>query len=142
MMLGIIPKIPLDILSMLDIMSSMRHDPHSLSRFLRIARERKGLTLRAVEEATGISNAYLSQLEGGKIRQPSPIVLHKLSQLYGVSYATAMEYAGYPVPGRSTEASEEPLFASRLGPITKEEEEALMEYLEFLRSRRKRDGKR
>jgi transcriptional regulator with XRE-family HTH domain len=127
---------------MLDIMSSMKNDPHGLSQFLRIARERKGLTLRAVEEAAGISNAYLSQLEGGKIRQPSPVVLHKLSQLYGVSYATAMEYAGYPVPGRSTDASEEPLFASRLGPITQEEEEALIEYLEFLRSRRKRGGKR
>jgi transcriptional regulator with XRE-family HTH domain len=127
---------------MLDIMSSMMHEPHSLSQFLRVARERKGFTLRAVEEATGISNAYLSQLEGAKIRQPSPIILHKLSQLYGISYTTAMEYAGYPVPGRSTDASEEPLFASRLGPITKEEEEALMEYLEFLRSRRKRGGKR
>jgi len=65
---------------------------------LRTARERKGLTLRAVEQATEVSNAYLSQLESGKIKQPSPIVLHKLSQLYGISYADAMRFAGYPLP--------------------------------------------
>jgi HTH-type transcriptional regulator, competence development regulator len=59
------------------------------------------LTLRAVEQATEVSNAYLSQLESGKIKQPSPIVLYKLSQLYGVSYADAMRFAGYPLPDNS-----------------------------------------
>jgi transcriptional regulator with XRE-family HTH domain len=40
------------------------------------------LTLRAVERATGVSNANLSQLESGKIRQPSPLVLHNLEKRY------------------------------------------------------------
>jgi transcriptional regulator with XRE-family HTH domain len=79
----------------------MRGTRPGLSHFLRTARERKGLTLRAVEQATEVSNAYLSQLESGKIKQPSPIVLHKLTQLYGVSYADAMRFAGYPVPGEN-----------------------------------------
>jgi transcriptional regulator with XRE-family HTH domain len=38
------------------------------------ARKRKRLTLRAVQEAVGTSNAYLSQLETGKVQSPSPIL--------------------------------------------------------------------
>lgn len=119
-------------------MRSQNREPNTkLGKFLQAARERKSLTLRAAEKATGVSNAYLSQLENGKIRQPSPVVLHKLSELYEVSYANALELAGYPVPNRSGDSASYARFASRLGPLTEEEEEALVEYLDFLRSRRK-----
>lgn len=50
----------------------------------RTIREAKGLTLREVEEATGISNAYLSQLETGKIKRPSYKVIKQLSEYYGI----------------------------------------------------------
>jgi transcriptional regulator with XRE-family HTH domain len=109
-----------------------------LGAFLKGARSSRGLTLRAVEEATGVSNAYLSQLEGGKIQRPSPAVLYKLCHWYGASYATAMEYAGHPVPKDHPASAAGSLFASRLGQTTREEEDALLEYLEFLRSKRKR----
>src|SRR5262249_32401593 len=69
-----------------------------LGTLLADARKRKRLTLRAVQEAVGISNAYLSQLETGKVQSPSPIVLHKLSELYGLPYATVVQEAGYPLP--------------------------------------------
>ena len=67
-----------------------------LGRYLKSLRQQRELTLRAVEKETEVSNAYLSQLEGGKIRNPSPTVLHKLSRFYGSSYATLMKSAGYP----------------------------------------------
>lgn len=41
-----------------------------------------GLTLRQVEEKTGLSNAYLSQLENGKIKKPSHEVVMKLNEIY------------------------------------------------------------
>lgn len=41
-----------------------------------------GLTLREVESMTGISNAYLSQLENGKIKKPSFDVVQKLNNVY------------------------------------------------------------
>jgi transcriptional regulator with XRE-family HTH domain len=107
----------------------------TLSRFLRLARERHSLSLRSVEEQTGVSNAYLSQLEHGRIRQPSPVILHKLSELYGISYADVMRLAGYPFPG-SRERDEKPQALARFGDVTPDEERALMEYLEFLRTRR------
>ena len=113
-----------------------------LGAFLQAAREQKGLTLRAVEKATGVSNPYLSQIESGRIRQPSPVVLHKLSNLYEVQYVDVLVLAGYPVPSRSSASSDLSGVAARLGPVTKKEEVALIEYLEFLRTRRRRGGKK
>jgi transcriptional regulator with XRE-family HTH domain len=129
---------PLDKLSRLVIISFMSTDKISLGTLLRGGRERKSLSLRAVERATGVSNAYLSQLESGKIRQPSPVVLHKLAGLYELPYATIMERAGYPAVTEAGAVAQPSVIDSRLGPITTEEEHALREYLEFLRSRRGR----
>lgn len=93
------------------------------------------MSLREVEGKTGISNAYLSQLENGRISEPSPTVLHKLSALYGISYETVLDKAGYPVPRMSDTAAAR--LNARFGGVTREEEMALTEYLEFLRSRRR-----
>ncbi len=114
----------------------MSHE-EQLGSYLKRARNTAGLTLRAVEGETGISNGYLSQLESGQVRRPSPMNLHKLSELYRLPYAEVMEAAGYPIP--STQYSnEEQRFFARLGETSNEEKEALLEYLEFMRTRRKR----
>jgi transcriptional regulator with XRE-family HTH domain len=114
----------------------------TLGQFLKTVREDKGLTLRSVENSTGISNAYLSQLEGDKIKQPSPIVLHKLAELYGASYTTLLDLAGYPVPGADNRNVKQSSLAARIGHVTSDEEDALVEYLEFLRARRKKGGRK
>src|SRR5579871_2583487 len=111
----------------------MGEKPNQLGSFLRNGRLAKDLSLRAVEDATGISNAYLSQLEGGKIQKPSPAILYKLCELYGTSYITAMAMTGYPVPNETFPSEQQHSFAARLGPTTEEEEDALIDYLEFLR---------
>ena len=114
----------------------MSHEDQ-LGAYLKRARKTAGLTLRAVEGKTGISNGYLSQLESGQVRRPSPMNLHKLSELYRLPYAEVMEAAGYPIP--STQYSnEEQRFFARIGETSNEEKEALLEYLEFMRTRRKR----
>ncbi len=56
--------------------------PSLLSLNFKSMRKEKGLTLRKVEEITGISNAYLSQLETGKIKQPSYTTVVTLIMLY------------------------------------------------------------
>ena len=108
----------------------------SLLADLRVA---KGLSLREVEEATGkaVSNAYLSQLEKGRIRKPSPNVLHRLAAVYGVPYERLMEKAGYLLP-RSGPAGtrRKRLAAFAIDDLTAEEEEELLKYLAFLRSRK------
>jgi len=114
----------------------MDREQLKLGGYLRSLREVNSMTLRAVEKKTGISNAMLSQLESGKVKRPSPIFLHKLAKLYGIPYETLMEKAGYPVPKpakANVPKMKRPFH--RLGPLTSEEEEDLLEYLLFIRSR-------
>lgn len=114
----------------------MSEDRNTLGRYLRAVRESKGYSLRDIQRETGISNAYLSQIERGKIIQPSPLILFKLSQICDVPYSTLLKLANYPVPVQEREEFSLSL-SRRIGPVTEEEAEALVEYLQFLRSRRK-----
>lgn len=111
--------------------------PSELGTILSDLRTAKGLSLRDVEEATGkaVSNAYLSQLENGKIQKPSPHVLHSLSGVYAVPYETLMERAGYLMPSQEGGGRRKRLAAFAIDDLTAEEEEELLKYLAFLRSR-------
>jgi transcriptional regulator with XRE-family HTH domain len=102
-------------------------------------RTAKGFSLREVEEATGnaVSNAYLSQLENGRIKKPSPNVLHSLSEVYAVPYEALMEKAGYLLPSEGSEGGHrKKLAAFAIDDLTAEEEEELLKYLAFLRTRK------
>jgi HTH-type transcriptional regulator, competence development regulator len=109
-----------------------------LGEELRRLRIEKGATLREVEKATDISNAYLSQLENGKAEQPSPRVLHKLAEYYKVPYNRLMEVAGYLQPSNGARQSgvgsiEAALMTSGL---TEDEEKTVAQFIEFLRLQR------
>jgi transcriptional regulator with XRE-family HTH domain len=108
-----------------------------LGALLADLRMAKGLSLREVEEASGkaVSNAYLSQLENGKIKKPSPNVLHSLAEVYLVPYETLMEKAGYLVPSGKGRGRRKRLAVFAIDDLTVEEEEELLKYLAFLRSR-------
>src|SRR5882724_7968068 len=86
--------------SMADAKLDEPNKAESLGRYLKSARLGSNMTLRDVEEATGkeVSNAYLSQLESGKINKPSPHILYALASVLGVSYESLMERVGYIVP--------------------------------------------
>jgi transcriptional regulator with XRE-family HTH domain len=114
--------------------------PLELGAMLADLRRAKGFSLREVEEATGraVSNAYLSQLENGKIRKPSPNVLHHLAKVYVVPYEALMERAGYLLPVENGSERRKRLAAFAIDDLTAEEEEELLKYLAFLRSRTSR----
>jgi transcriptional regulator with XRE-family HTH domain len=111
--------------------------PSDLGPVLADLRKAKGLSLREVQEASGnaVSNAYLSQLEKGKIKKPSPNVLHSLAEVYLVPYETLMEKAGYLVPSGKGRGRRKRLAVFAIDDLTVEEEEELLKYLAFLRSR-------
>lgn len=115
-------------------------DPRTLGTYLASLRASKGFTLREVEEATGkdVSNAYLSQLENGKITKPSPHILHSLSEVYAVEYEKLMEKAGYIMSSRSRTAGKKHGNAATFAVdnLTSEEERELLKYLAFLRSKK------
>ncbi len=112
----------------------------SLGTHLARLRRAAGLSLRQVEEATEqeVSNAYLSQLENNKIAKPSPNILHALAGVYAASYEDLMKRAGYitsdadPAGRRQAKAA---TFAIK--DLTPEEEQALIDYLAFIRQKRK-----
>jgi len=111
--------------------------PAELGTLLADLRVAKGLSLRQVEEATNnaVSNAYLSQLENGRIKKPSPNVLHSLAEVYVVPYETLTERAGYLLPAKKRDGRRRRLAAFAIDDLTAEEEEELLKYLAFLRSR-------
>jgi transcriptional regulator with XRE-family HTH domain len=114
-----------------------------LGAYLKSLRDSKGLTLREVEEKSGVSNAFVSQVESGKVKQPAPIILFKLAELYGIPYETLMERAGYPVSKKNTPTiGASAAIFHKLGKITEKEEQELLDYLTFLRSRAKREGRK
>lgn len=110
---------------------------NDLGTYLAKARKGLGLSLRTVEAETDISNAYLSQLETGKIKTPSPTILHTLALRYDVAYERLMALAGYPVPGNAADdpLARSPDLAARLGGVSPEEEEALVDFLSLIRKR-------
>lgn len=112
--------------------------PSSLGEGLKTAREMRKLSLREVEDVTGISNAYLSQLENDKVKKPSPHFLHKLATLYSIDYEMLMEAAGY-VQRKQKDGPKTLAGAALRGleSLTAEEEEQVAKYLAFLRSQRK-----
>ena len=59
-----------------------------------LKRLRGDTSLRGVQRLTGVSNAYLSQIEKG-IRHPGPKLLRRLAALYGVGVHELLRKAGY-----------------------------------------------
>ena len=101
----------------------------------------RGVTLREIEDATKLSNSYLSQLENEKVKTPSPHVLYKLAKFYEVPYERLMELTGYVWSnsssqikrGRDLGALEALLMSARL---SEEEEEKIIEFIKFIRAQR------
>jgi transcriptional regulator with XRE-family HTH domain len=117
----------------------------TLGQYLASIRTDRRLTLRQVEEATEkeVSNAYLSQIENDKIQQPSPNVLHALAEIYGIDYGQLMEMAGYITHaknrGNDQRHGRVATFADHT--LTPSEESELIQYLKFIRSRKRQSDK-
>lgn len=62
---------------------------------LRDMRKLKGFTIRELADRSGVSAAYISQLENGNRGVPSPDVLMKLSEGLNTPYPDLMQLAGY-----------------------------------------------
>jgi HTH-type transcriptional regulator, competence development regulator len=127
--------------SMADEKPEETNSAEGLGRYLKSVRLGSKMTLRDVEEASGkeVSNAYLSQLESGKIAKPSVNVLYALSTSLGVPYETLMERAGYIVPtSQKTEATKHGKPATySIDNLSAEEERELLDYLNYIRSKKK-----
>ena len=112
----------------------------SIGSVLRQAREVRELSAVDAARAAGISAAYLSKLENDAVKKPSPPILLQLSEALGVPYADLMQLSGYQVPGAPRANPVATVSAALFSDITEEEQEELLDYLAWYRTRR-RSGK-
>lgn len=116
-------------------------EPNTLGAFIKKARQDVSMSLRDVEEATNkeVSNGYLSQLESGKITKPSPHILYALSTALSVNYEVLMQRAGYILPNarRADGVKHGRAATFAIDKLTAEEEKQLLEYLTFIRGKKK-----
>lgn len=114
----------------------MSKSSSQLGEFIKKAREAKDFSIRQVERETGISNAYLGQIERGEVQEPSPSKLLKLSECLGVSYQSLMEKAGYVMPKNDSYKKVSDANAMLLleQELTSEEAQALQSFLKTLRT--------
>jgi len=115
----------------------------SLGSTLKAARELIPFTLRQVEDATGISNAYLSQLENDKIKKPSANVLYKLASVYKIELNTLLSASGIIEKSLETEPKAQPNneWVNRLAfysdDFSKEQQDEILEYIKFMKYKNK-----
>jgi transcriptional regulator with XRE-family HTH domain len=67
----------------------------NFGQFLKSLRDRQRMSLRDVEKESGVSNAYIAQMEKGDRPAPSPDILKKLARVYNVTVRELLMRAGY-----------------------------------------------
>ncbi len=67
----------------------------TLGNYLRQKREEKGFSLSYVYNKTGITDSRLSKTENDLYKEPSPLLLKKLAELYEISVVELFIKAGY-----------------------------------------------
>jgi len=114
-----------------------QHGQETLGNVLRLSRESKTFTLRYVEDKTGISNAYLSQLENDKIKKPAADTLYKLSEIYKIDFNYLLQKAGLVEKNKNANHSVGRFIFSK-DNLTSAEEEELIRYLQYIRNKQKK----
>lgn len=66
----------------------------TLGEYVRQARERSALSLRNVEQMTGIPRATLSRLENGQVDNPAPRMLHKIADALVLDVSDLFAFVG------------------------------------------------
>jgi len=115
----------------------------TLGKTLKSTRENVSLTLRDVENSTGISNAYLSQLENDKIKNPSANILYKLASVYKISLDVLLTASGIIEKKENIDninddqsflEKEIAFYKDKLSP---DEEKQIVEFIKFIKFKNK-----
>jgi len=122
------------------------YTPERLGAFLRRLRQQRGWSLREVEAKTGgkVHNAYLSQIESGKILRPSLETLVQLCLAFDVDFWTLVTESGL-IPKDAPDkpkGSRQPhplemIPRKKVEDLTFDELELISEFIDFVKWRRK-----
>lgn len=118
--------------------------------YLKRTRQRLRLSLRKVEELSEgrVKNAFLSQIENGKVQLPNVDLLADLAKVYGLDLWNLMWRAGYRIP-RDPNEEEMPdmpwdilweIATERIGRLylTQDELDEVLDYADFVKDRGRR----
>lgn len=119
-----------------------------LSKLLKKIRKAKEFSLREVEEITGISNSYLSQIERSTEKVPSIRTLSRLSEAYGYPLSKmadlvignkVYEFKVIPKYAEGTkQAANIQYIIRRYSQLTDNGKKQLLDYLSFLLKQEKK----
>lgn len=107
--------------------------------FLREWRLVRGLSVRKLASMSDVSGTYISDLESGKITDPSPRKLWRIAEALRVPYYDLMRAAGYIIPDPDSAAADpRGALAALLNlehDLTEDERTALLDFFEYIRWR-------
>lgn len=116
----------------------------TLGKTLKSTRENVSLTLKDVENATGISNAYLSQLENDKIKKPSASILYKLANAYRIDLNVLLHAAGIIEKSDVTTPPAKSFFENQIAfysdKLDDNEVQEVVDFIKFLRYKKSNDS--
>ena len=87
-------------------------DETNFGNFLRSLREKQRMSLREAERVSGVSNAYIAQMEKGDRPAPSPDILKKLAKAYNITVRELLLRAEYLDEPEVTATEEERIEAA------------------------------
>jgi len=124
-----------------------------LADYLYYLRTLRHLSMRDVEEEAKrlykkggikkgglISYAYISNIESRRVSKPSPVILRTLALVYNIAQEMVLEKAGY-LDRKRPKLEEDIAFTLMLKEVPKmtdDEKQSLLDYIDFVKSRRKR----
>lgn len=117
---------------------------NDFGRYLKETREKLGLSLRKVQELShgSVHNAYLSQIENGRTKNPNPDLLAAIANVYGLDFWNLVYRAGWPIPREEPKGDKRwhgsPL--KDLMDLSDAEMEELLDFAGYLRRKRQRGG--
>src|SRR2546428_3260240 len=115
-----------------------------LAEYLRQERERRGMSLRDVENAlkridsaTKVSSGHLSLIEQGKVATPGPRTLHSLARAMGLDYIRLMVEAGHLDRSELGRRPSKPALAFKgAEKLTPDEKQQVQRLIDFLAQRK------
>jgi len=105
----------------------------NIGKYIKKIREEKELSINQLALYSNVSAAHISRIERG-LREPSPEILKKISEVLKVPYEELMKVAGYlepdtPTPADNTTKAHIPEDYTKKYKVTKRD---LMQYEDFI----------
>lgn len=131
-------------------------DFKSFSEYLGYIRETRGYSLRDVEDTINelikrktlepecsVSHGYLRNIETGEVNSPSPFKLKALAYIYRIPYEMLMQKVGYweETLNKVQRDATFTLMLKEVPQMTEVEKKSLLEFIDFIIAKRKKNDK-